>query len=65
MCKLLTPKQAAEMLATTPSNLAQWRSLGTHNIPYLKLGTNQRARIRYRESDLIQWIEDRMVGGDV
>lgn len=64
MCKLLTPKETANKLATTPGNLAQWRCLGTHNLPYLKLGTDQRARIRYRESDIDKWIEDHMVGGN-
>ena len=63
MPKLLTSKAAAEKLSISPSTLAKWRSTGQHKIPYLKFGSNQRAEVRYRETELDQWVEQHLIGG--
>jgi predicted DNA-binding transcriptional regulator AlpA len=53
--KLLTEKQAAVFLGLTPSALQVWRSTGRYSLPFIKVGS----LVRYRESDLCQWLESR------
>jgi excisionase family DNA binding protein len=36
--RLLTPLQVAELLGISSGTLAVWRSNGTHQIPYIKVG---------------------------
>lgn len=45
---LISPEQAAEYLDLTTRTLANWRSRGYPNLPYIKLGRS----IKYRQSDL-------------
>jgi len=45
---LLTPEQAAEYLSVSTRTLANWRCIGSPNIPWLKVGRC----VRYRLSDL-------------
>lgn len=52
---LLTTKQASEYLGITVGSLAVWRTTKRYNIPYIKVG----ALIKYKKSDLDQWLESR------
>lgn len=54
--RLLDPKEAAEVLACSTSTLSSWRNSGRHGdlLPFIKLG----GRIRYRESDLVRFLEE-------
>jgi predicted site-specific integrase-resolvase len=45
---LLTPLQVAEQLGVTIGTLAVWRSTGTCQIPYLKIGRC----VRYKSTDI-------------
>ncbi|WP_026551178.1 helix-turn-helix domain-containing protein [Arthrobacter sp. H20] len=49
--KLLTPADLGQILDKTPASLAQWRYLG-YGPRFVKLGR----AVRYRESDLIAWL---------
>ena len=51
--KLLTRKQAAELLHCKESTLATWKSTKRYSLPYIKIGKN----IRYKLSDIITFIE--------
>lgn len=53
--KLLDDPAAAEFLGINPQTLAVWRSTKRYPIPYIKVGRS----VRYRESDLIEWLESR------
>jgi excisionase family DNA binding protein len=54
---MLTTKEAAEFLGIRPSTLNVWRSSGTVNVPYIRVGT----AIRYRLSDLEEYVSKRRV----
>jgi len=56
MEKLLTKEQVMEMLGIKESTLYSW----THRnfIPYMKLG---KRRLRFRESDILEWIASKSV----
>ena len=49
--RLLTEREAAEMLAVSPTTLATWRSRRRYHLPFVRLG-GARA-IRYFESDVL------------
>jgi phage terminase Nu1 subunit (DNA packaging protein) len=51
---LVTPEQAAEHLSVTIRTLANWRSRGTPNVPFSKIGRC----VRYRLSDLETYIAE-------
>ncbi len=53
--ELVDEKAAAEILCTTPGTLSVWRSTGRYALPFVKIGR----KVRYRVSDLEQWIEQR------
>ncbi|MCK0506328.1 helix-turn-helix domain-containing protein [Aromatoleum anaerobium] len=53
--ELLTDKEAAEFLTTTPGTLSVWRSTGRYALPFVKIGR----MVRYRRADLIAWLEKR------
>lgn len=53
--QLLTRTQAAKILGLKPTTLAKWHAQGTHGLPFVKCGGS----IRYRQSDLEQWINER------
>ena len=55
--RLLTPKQAGELLGFSPSTLAQWRCYKTVDVPYVKMGSV----VRYKKSDITKFIEDSTV----
>ena len=50
--RLLNQDEAAAMLAMKPRTLEYWRSIN-YGLPYVKLGK----LVRYRESDLVEFIE--------
>ena len=52
--RLLTPREAADFLRVSPSWLAKARMRGD-GPPFVKIGRS----IRYRESDLLQWMKSR------
>jgi hypothetical protein len=59
---LLTKEQTAERLGNVSiGTLAVWRSKKRYNLPYIKVG----ALIRYRLSDVEDFIRRRTVGGPV
>lgn len=58
--KLLTPDQAAEILGVSAKTLSIWRSTKRYDLPYVKSGR----LVRYRESDLQDFITRRLHGGD-
>ena len=55
---LLTPEQAADILCVSPHTLAVWRSTGRYNLQYIKAGR----LVRYKQEDLIAFIEKRTRG---
>lgn len=56
---LLTPKQVAEMLHTSPAVLAQWRYKKVYPLRYVKVGR----RVFYRAEDVQRFIELRTIPG--
>ncbi len=57
--RLLTRPEAAERLGVKSQTLAIWHSCGRYNLPAIKVGRC----IRYRESDLAAWLEQRTIHG--
>ena len=59
MNKLLTPAEIADLLGVQPSTIYKW----THQefIPHVKLGR----LVRFRESEVIRWIEKRSIAGRI
>ncbi|MDQ1247524.1 MAG: hypothetical protein QG597_1894 [Actinomycetota bacterium] len=55
---ILTPRQLAELLATTEASLAQDRYLG-RGVPYTKVG----ARVRYLRDDVLSFLAANRRGG--
>ena len=55
---LFTPEQAAAYLGLKPQTLANWRTTGRYNLPFLRCGR----LIKYRAADLDWWLESRTVG---
>lgn len=55
--ELLTEAEAAALLTLKPQTLANWRSTKRQSLPYVQLG----GAIRYRKSDITQFIEERIV----
>ena len=53
--ELLDEKAAAAVLDVTPGTLSVWRCTGRYALPFLKVGR----KVRYRRSDLEQWLEAR------
>ena len=58
---LLTPSEVAEITGLSIETLAQWRSQ-RRGIPFVKVSRNC---VRYRQSDLDRWLEERIVSVDV
>lgn len=55
---LLNTEQAAIVLDNSPQTLSIWRSTKRYNLPYVKIGR----RVKYRVSDLMDFIERRTHG---
>ncbi len=58
-CALLTRRQAAEFLGLKPQTLEVWAAKRT-GPPFVRVG----GVVRYRQSDLDEWIESRTVRHD-
>ena len=58
--KLLTKEQVSEILGITIGTLAVWRTTNRYNLPYVKSGR----LIRYREKDVLSFINSRIQGGN-
>lgn len=58
--RLLTPKQAGELLGLEPKTLQHWRT-ERRGPPYVKLSEGQRGHIRYRESDILAFMRSLQV----
>jgi excisionase family DNA binding protein len=56
--KLLTRKEAAEVLGVRPETLAVWHCTGRYKLPVVKVGRS----CRYRLTDLESWLSARTVG---
>ncbi|MGH9406624.1 MAG: helix-turn-helix transcriptional regulator [Terriglobia bacterium] len=54
---LLTPDEVAEVTGLSTETLAQWRSQ-RRGIPFLKISRNC---VRYRQDDLQQWLQSRLI----
>jgi hypothetical protein len=57
--KLLTEKQAAEMLAVHYTTLSTWRCKRRYSLPFVRLGSAR--AIRYRLSDVLAFIDSGLV----
>lgn len=55
--QLLTETEAARFLRLAPGTLAVWRSRRRYNLPFVHVGRC----IRYRLSDLQQWVKASVV----
>jgi excisionase family DNA binding protein len=53
---LLDDNAAAALLDVSPGTLSVWRSTGRYNLPFLKVGR----KVRYRQADLMAWLESRV-----
>ena len=54
--RLLSTRAAAAYLGLQPQTLRRWRMHGT-GPTYIRLGNHARARVGYRERDLVGWLE--------
>lgn len=59
--KLLTEKQAAEMLAVSFTTLSTWRCKHRYSLAFVRLGSAR--AIRYRLSDVLAFIESGLAAG--
>ncbi len=55
--KLLTENETAAFLGAAPDTLAVWRCTRRYSLPYIKIGR----LVRYRESDVIAFLESRTI----
>jgi excisionase family DNA binding protein len=55
--KLLNDDEAASLLGVMPATLSVWRCTRRYALPYVKVGR----LIRYREQDLLAFLESRLV----
>lgn len=58
MEKMLNPKEAAQLLGVSVQTLNVWRCTKRYDLPYTKIGR----LIRYRESDLSRFVDQRSRG---
>jgi hypothetical protein len=58
---LLTPTEAAAILRLSVKTLAVWRCRKRYPLAYIKCG----AKVRYRRSDVLKFLEERLVMGRV
>jgi predicted site-specific integrase-resolvase len=56
--KLLTPKEVSALLQVEEKTLAQWRSSGLVDLPFIKLG----GMVRYEEEAIARFIDGRRRG---
>ena len=56
--RLLSRKEAAQFLGVSETTLAIWKSSKRYALPCIKIG----GRAKYRNSDLLHFIESRTIG---
>jgi len=57
--RLLTPGETAERLRVSLPTLARWRQSGS-GPPFVKFSRTKQAIVRYRESDLLEFIDENL-----
>jgi len=55
--KLLTRKDVASLMQVTPLTVDRWRA--DHGLPYFKLGGSSNGAVRFKEEDVLEWVERR------
>lgn len=55
--RFMTDQEVADWLGTTTATLAVWRCTKRYPLPYIKCGR----LVRYRESDVLAFLESRLV----
>lgn len=60
--RALKPAEAAAFLGVTASAMSKWRMRGK-GPRYMKIGTSEKARIRYNEQDLRAFLDANAKGG--
>ena len=58
--ELLLPKEAARLMRLSPKTLANWRS-SYRGPAWVPEGDGPKAAVRYWRSDIIDWIESRLI----
>jgi predicted site-specific integrase-resolvase len=58
---LMTANETAVLLGVTPGTLQIWRCTGRYKLAYVKIG----GKVRYRLSDVVQFVESRVVRSGV
>lgn len=58
--KLLSPDEAAKILGISKPTLSNWRSTKRYEIPFVKIGQ----LVKYRQCDIMRFIDERMVMDD-
>ncbi len=58
--EFLSPREASKLLGVSTHLLQKWRSLGV-GISYIKLGQSKSSAIRYKKSDLLQYLDDNKI----
>jgi excisionase family DNA binding protein len=53
---LLTARQIAELLGFAPGTIVDWAEAG--KLPHFRIG----GRLRFRESEIVEWLEQRRKG---
>ncbi len=56
----LSPREASKLLGVSTHLLQKWRSLGVA-IPYIKLGQSTSSAIRYKKSDILEYLNDNKI----
>jgi predicted site-specific integrase-resolvase len=59
--ELLNQEEAAAALGLSPKTLEKWRSTGMPKLPFVRLNS----AVRYRMKDIEKFIDDAVVGGEV
>ena len=53
--KLMTTSEAAEMLRLHPDTLRHWRSTGSVDLPFVRVGGS----VRYSESEVLNYLKQK------
>jgi excisionase family DNA binding protein len=54
---LITAAEVASMLGVSPSTVLDWHQAG--EIPSFKFGVGMRAPVRFRRSEVLEWVESK------
>ena len=57
--ELLTEAQTAAIMHVAQGTLRNARATGSLDLPFIKLTPTKRGKVRYRQSDVVAWIEAR------